>query len=298
MKVVLPDPWVALYAKTGAHYADEAVREQLIKVLDFKIERLWEHHAPIVITKTVTETVTVNSVSTTTVMLYWTVTEVKTEYVPVCAQRVRAYLPSEVNDVLKPYFKLKSLYQSVSNGTDYKALILKGAFQKNVFYMSELSSLVDVVLKINQLYGELNASLQTVKELLKEKPSLNVIFRIMDLIQRAKINIALIKSMISQADALERAMVRSRPATSCPGNASEVVYGILNAENVEEVVKWRKEAEKYGGLEVAVKCLIASSIEEISKDYREFRNFLERDLKIKEQELLKLEEVARLLSIS
>jgi len=205
LKVVLPDPWVALYAKTGAHYADEAVREQLIKVLDFKIERLWEHHAPIVITKTVTETVTVNSVSTTTVTLYRTVTEVKTEYVPVCAQRVRAYLPSEVNDVLKPYFKLKSLYQSVSNGTDYKALILKGAFQKNVFYMSELSSLVDVVLKINQLYGELNASLQTVKELLKEKPSLNVIFRIMDLIQRAKINIALIKSMISQADALERA---------------------------------------------------------------------------------------------
>ena len=140
--------------------------------------------------------------------------------------------------------------------------------------------------------------MRAVKELLKEKLSLNVIFRIMDLIQKAKINIALIKSMISQADALERAMVKNRPVASCPGNASEVVYGILNAENVEDVIKWRKEAEKYGGLEAAVRCLIASTIDEVSKGYREFRNSLERDLKLKEQELLKLEEVARLLSTS
>ena len=147
LKIVLSDPWVALYARTGAYYADEAVREQLIKVLNFKIERLWEHHAPIVITKTVTETLTVSSVSTTTVTLYRTVTEVKTEYVPVCVQHTKALLSSKASEVLKPYFKLRSLYRSVSNSTDYKALILKRAFQKNVFYMSELSSLVDVALK-------------------------------------------------------------------------------------------------------------------------------------------------------
>ena len=105
---------------------------------------------------------------------------------------------------LSPHLKLERLYQMVSNSTGYKALVLKGPFQRNVFYLTQLSSLADIlIIRLNQFYKDLNSSLVTVKGLMNEEPTLNVVYKIMSLIQRAKADLALIKMLLSQADQMK-----------------------------------------------------------------------------------------------
>ena len=203
-----------------------------------------------------------------------------------------------LSSVLEPYTKLEKLYNEVSGSTGYKALVLKGPFQRNVFYLTQLSSLADILTRLDQFYQDLDNSLKTIKQLMKEKSTLKVVFKIMSLIQRAKVDIVLIKATLAQTDQMERVMVNSKLAVTCTSDPTKIIEGILNANSVNDVLKWRLEAKKQGGLDNVVKCLISKTIDEISKNYQQFKKKLQEDLSKKEKEIKNLEEMAKLLSIS
>ena len=194
--------------------------------------------------------------------------------------------------------KLKELYQTVSKSTGYKALLLKGPFQKNVFYLTQMSSLANILNRLKQFYSDLNATVQETERLLKDEPNLNNVFKMMSLIQRAKVDIALIKSTLAQADELEENMVKNKPSASCPGDPLKIVEGILKSKSISDVAELRRKAKAFGGLDGVVKCLIARTIDQFAKRYEDFKANVLKDLKVKEKKLKELEELAKLLSIS
>ncbi len=227
----------------------------------------------------------------------FTVTEtVTTANAPITFQTNVA--PSSLSIIFEPYTELEKLYNEVSSSTGYKALVLKGPFQRNVFYLTQLSSLADILTRLNQFYQDLDNSLSWIKKLMNEKPTLKVVFKIMSLIQRAKVDMALIKATLAQADQLEKSMVSNKPTVSCAEDPAKIIEGILNANSVSEVLKWRLEAKKQGGLDNVVKCLISKTVDEFSKNYQAYKEKLLKDLNNKEKEIKKLEELAKLLSIS
>jgi len=201
------------------------------------------------------------------------------------------------NWVLEPYLELEQLYKIVSNSTSYKALILKNVFQRNVFYLTQLSSLASIISRLLQFYNDLEYSLNKVKVLMNEKPSLRTVFELMSLLQRAKVDIALIRLTLMQAQKMKEKMVNSKPAQSCK-DAMKILKGILNSKNLRELIEWRKKAKEYGGLDAVVKCAISEVIDRISSNFEKFAKMVDERLKTYNEEIARLEEEVKLLNLS
>ncbi len=199
--------------------------------------------------------------------------------------------------VLEPYLELEQLYKMVSNSTSYKALILKNVFQRNVFYLTQLSSLASIISRLLQFYDDLEYSLNRVKVLMNEKPSLRTVFELMSLLQRAKVDVALIRLTLTQAQKMEEKMVSSKPAQSCK-DAMKILKGILNSKNLRELIEWRKKAKEYGGLDAVVKCAISEVIDRISSNFGKFARMINKKLKVYDEEIARLEEEVKLLNLS
>ena len=58
-------------------------------------------------------------------------------------------------------------------------------------------------------------------------------------------------------------MMANKPAVLCLTDPTKIVEG-LNANSVSEVIKWRSEAQRRGGLDTVIKCLIAKTIDQFS----------------------------------
>lgn len=164
--------------------------------------------------------------------------------------------------------------------------------------MTKLSSLVDILSRLNKLHYELKSTLKELNELVKEKPTLEVVFKIMSLVQKAKVTLALLNNTLKQADEIEREMVLGKPASSCPKDPYSIIEGILNSNNVLEIAKYRKEAQEYGGLEGVVKCLITKTIDQVDSNYKKFREELLKDIMNEKEQLKKYEDIVKYISLS
>ncbi len=238
------------------------------------------------LTRFVTETVTSVQPCTPTVTLTMTVSPAISTY----------KLPNSIADIIASYLKLEQLYKQISGKTEYKYLLLKDPFQRNVMYLTKLSSLVDILTRLNKLYFELNSTLDELSRLVKERPTLGVVFKIMSLVQKAKVTIALLNNTLEQADKIERDMVKDKPIASCQGDPSSIINGILNSKDVLEIARYRREARECG-LDGVVKCLIAKVIDQVDARYKAFKDSLIKAIKIKEEQLKEYESIAKDLSL-
>ncbi len=240
--------------------------------------------------------ITVTKVNSFNIYNYILMKKKKVTTLP-CAQPLPKNVTVERSWVLEPYLELKLLYKRVSNSTSYKALILKSVFQKNVFYLTRLSSLANIISRLLQFYNDLEYSLNRVKLLMNERPSLRTVFELMSLLQRAKVDIALIKLTLNQAQKMEEEMISSKPVRSCK-NALKILKGILNSKNLRELIEWRKIAKERGGLDAVVKCAISSVIDELSKNFKTFAKLIDKRLMEYKEEIARLEEEVKLLNLS
>jgi len=87
-----------------------------------------------------------------------------------------------------------------------------------------------------------------------------------------------------QADQVNGETVKGKSAASCPEDSIKIIKGILNAKRLEEIAKWRERAQRYGGPEVVLKCLITNTINQMAKNYQEFKSKLLNDLNYEEKD--------------
>ena len=193
---------------------------------------------------------------------------------------------SPLANVFASYLKLKAIYQQVSNSNDYKALLLKSPFQRNVFYFAHVSSFIKTLNQLKQFYLDLDTTIQLTEKMLEEE-SINNAFKILDLIHDAKIDISLIKTILNRADELIENMDKNRPSINCPEDPLKVIEDIVKTNDIRKILSyWSTENS---GLDDVIKCLISQIIDEMSKNYKDFKTELLNDLAQKEEKLEELE---------
>jgi len=196
------------------------------------------------------------------------------------------------------YNRVKQLYQQILNDKDYKALFLKGPFHRNITNLTQMSSLIVMLTRINQFYQDLKNTLEKAKDLVNKEPTLNVMLKTMNLIQRARMDIDFIKMTLNQADQVKEDMTKLKPVVAyCYGDPLRMIEDLLKINDVKELLKlWF--GSKYSNIDNDIKCLISQTIDEIVKNYESFRSELLNDLAQKEKTIAELENKAKMLSIS
>ena len=203
-----------------------------------------------------------------------------------------------VSSFLRYYVELSQIYSEVSKSTGYRATLLKGPFQSNIIYLATLAQLEDLYKRFETFHQEFIMSAKKLKELLRQEPTFDNIYNMMNLVQRCKVDISMMKNTLNQMIQTVEEMKASIPLLSCDyQKAKEVILGILNAKIIEDIVKYRSEANKMGGLDEAVKCLFKYTMEETIKGFQNFEKEMLGKLNNYEMQLKKYEEIVKLLSV-
>ena len=212
-------------------------------------------------------------------------------------QQVALIQPTQPS-VFKAYQELVTIYNEVSKSSGYKATLLKGPFQSNIIYLATLAQLNDVYNRFNMFKQELIQSITELKELMKKEPTFDNVYKMMNLVQRCKVDLAMMKSTLQQMKQIVEEMKASIPAVTCDyKKAKEIILGILNAKTIEEIVKYRLEASKMGGLDKVVKCLFKYTMEKTIKDFTEFEEKAKKELNEYGSKLKEYEMIVKLLSV-
>ena len=212
-------------------------------------------------------------------------------------QQVALIQPAQPS-VFKAYQELVTIYNEVSKSSGYKATLLKGPFQSNIIYLATLAQLNDVYNRFNMFKQELIQSITELKELMKKEPTFDNVYKMMNLVQRCKVDLAMMRSTLQQMKQIVEEMKTSIPAVTCDyKKAKEIILGILNAKTIEEIVKYRLEASKMGGLDKVVKCLFKYTMEKTIKDFTEFEEKAKKELNEYSSKLKEYEMIVKLLSV-
>ena len=200
-------------------------------------------------------------------------------------------ITTPITKLFAPYHKLKQLYQQVSNSNDYKALLLKGPFHRNVIYFDNVSSFIKTLNRLKQFRSHLSMVTHEIERLHKEESNSSNVLKIIDLIQEAKIDIFLMKTILNRADELEENIAKNKPSTSCPEDSLKVIEDIVKTNDTRKILSyWSTENSS---LDDVIKCSISQIIDELSKNYETFKSELLRDLVQKEEKLGELEKILK-----
>jgi len=247
------------------------------------------------VTSTVTTTETVTQVLTTTAYETLTVAQTVTQ-TPACRLTKQQTIPS--SPLLEPYLKLKELYQTLSKSTGYKATVLKGPFQANIAYLATLAQFGDLYSRLESFRSELKASLSQFEKLMNEQPTFENVYAMMNLIQKAKVDLAMLKNTLAQMEQIVKEMKASLPAVSCDyEKAKEIVEGILKASKIKDIIAYREEAAKMGGLDKVVKCLIKWTMLETVKEFQKMDKSLKAEINEYQSKVSEYEKLVSLLSV-
>ncbi len=200
--------------------------------------------------------------------------------------------------ISKEFKELIEIYEKVSNSSGFKAMILKGPFQRNVLYLSTLERLNDLYNKLISFNRDISRAIRRLRELSNEQPTFKNVYEMMNLVQRAKVDIVMKMNTLKEMEELVEEMRASLPSVSCnPEKAKEIILGILKAKTIREIAKYREEASKLGGLDAVVKCLIKNAMLDAIKKYEKLKVEVEGELKLYINEIKGYEAMLKYLSV-
>ncbi len=120
----------------------------------------------------------------------------------------------------------------------------------------------------------------------------------MDLVQKVKVNLAMMNSTFNQMKQIVMKMKKEMPSVSCnPQQALKIINGILSATKIVDIIKYREEARKMGGLDKVVKCLFKDAMEKTIAEFEKLSKEIQKELKEYKAILKKYEESVSLLSV-
>ncbi len=181
--------------------------------------------------------------------------------------------------VLAPYMRLENLYQEVSKSTGYKASVLKGPFQRNIRYLTDLAQVSDLLTRTTNLIEEAELLLNKTDSMLRKEITFDVIYGSMGLVQKAKVDLVIANNTIAQLERLIGTMEANKPAASCEySKALKLTKEVLSAKNALEMYNIMMKIKKMGGLDYLVKCLISGTIDEIAKGFKVFKQSMAQRL--------------------
>ncbi len=220
-----------------------------------------------------------------------TVTKTVTVTERVCERSIKHF-------ITKSFEELERIYEEVSKSTGFKAIILKAPFQRNVLYLSTLERFNDLYNKLLAFDNDLSSVIQRLQEITNGKPTFNNIYKMMGLVQRAKVDIVMKANTLKEMGHLIEEIRGSMPAVSCnPNKARKIILGILSANTIKEVVRYREEASKMGGMDAVVKCLIKNTMMNVIKKYEEVKAKVDSELRLYESEVKEYEAMLKYLSV-
>ena len=146
--------------------------------------------------------------------------------------------------------------------------------------------------------NELITAIKNIEELLYEKPTFNNIYALMNWIQKAKVDEAMLNGTLAQMMKTIMKMKNEIPSTSCNvTKAMMVVKGILNAKSINEILKYRSIGKEIGGLDAVVKCIIRDTMLRTVKKFWDFYSKAVVELHDLSAKLKKYEQLSKLLKL-
>jgi len=110
-----------------------------------------------------------------------------------------------------------------------------------------------------------------VKELLYEQPTFDNVYALMNWVQKAKVDMAMMNSTLSQMVKVILDMRNQLPVANCNATkAKEIIKGILDAKAIEDIVNHMAIAKKMGGLDTVIKCLIKDAMKKTIAEFWKF----------------------------
>ncbi len=202
-------------------------------------------------------------------------------------------IPIPLALLLQPYYNLKELYTEVSQSPEYKASFLKKPFMKNIKYLSELSSLEDLVTRITGLLQDFDNSYNKIMRLFNEPPTYANVYAIINLAQRARMDYNMLLNVYDELKNRLNNIVTIQPSVECPKNSFVLVEKMLRANSIEEFAKIRAQVKKLGGIDKVVLCIIKESLIRTINVYKNYTNpWLQEELSNIHAKLQKIERAA------
>ncbi|UXD22559.1 hypothetical protein IPA_06215 [Ignicoccus pacificus DSM 13166] len=246
------------------------------------------------LTKYLTE---VSTLITTSTLTEWAfVTSTTTLTVPVITPS--RPMPEELAVIINPYLRIERLYEEVSTSPQFKASFLKKPFLNALQYLTKLSSVKSLTVKLYKLLSDFEMTAQRLDELLAMEPTYKNVYTAVNLAQRLKLDYEMIVGLVNELQSKIGMLRLSQPQASCPKNATRYIEELIKAPNLKSFVELRMKIEKLGGLSKLVKCSIGQAIRETIQFYNYYtKPWLSKELKILKQKLDRYSELVNELLV-